>query len=465
MDKLNIVEKTEINNLKTSNSEVEKENSKYKTSIDKNNLQGFKISFNNSCINSYYILKNKIYLLYITSNKEVVLFNIIKMKKVCIFSNKTIKDIYDNIISHYDNDTCKSWFSLDIKLGYITFKFNSDMFSNQVEYDLNYFEKIKEYTKDFTTNLYNKDNKIKYLMNEINYNSNSQPTCIIVDSDQISKTIQLRCKKLDNQTNYNYNNVGYVLITSILKNCDVSLNSINENKNVYLNDLLDKNFYNTGTFKNLINKKYDSQNKDVKNIKKLLSNPDMLYNKSNLFLFNKNNQANNQNKDIIKIKHNNLKDDNTYSDVELLSLINKNIYFIKTNNSTNTNNNTVINNQYIDINKIDINYMHLTDNLRNTLIESKFYNDKDCIINKNSKINSENNTKFELCVCNKYKDFFKNVELIKTDDNTEDVFEVNNNVTISKFKEWIYGFYINRSEFLKKINQELKNIDKSIVRY
>ena len=60
-----------------------------------------------------------------------------------------------DILHKYDQATLKSWFTVDIKLGVPTLIFKQDnLFSNQINFDCDYLEKILERTS-FLSNLKN----------------------------------------------------------------------------------------------------------------------------------------------------------------------------------------------------------------------------------------------------------------------------------------------------------------------
>ena len=56
------------------------------------------------------------------------------------------------LIDPYDTENCKSWFTVDIKLGCLRVTLNKDIFNWRGEYNYDYLEYIKSMTKGFTIN-------------------------------------------------------------------------------------------------------------------------------------------------------------------------------------------------------------------------------------------------------------------------------------------------------------------------
>ena len=64
-----------------------------------------------------------------------------KMKKIREFTAISFDRLIELLTAH-DSITLKSWFQIDIKLGVITVTFNKDCFTNPLNFDFNYLEKL-----------------------------------------------------------------------------------------------------------------------------------------------------------------------------------------------------------------------------------------------------------------------------------------------------------------------------------
>lgn len=117
------------------------------------NFPSSSIEFNNEII-KYHLMKNKIYILCLSSDGKFSIYNILKCEK--IFEIPIEEDFNTNfqkmieIINQYDSTTLKSWFTIDIKLGIITITFNkNNVFNNMFNFDTDYMENIIEKTENF----------------------------------------------------------------------------------------------------------------------------------------------------------------------------------------------------------------------------------------------------------------------------------------------------------------------------
>lgn len=118
---------------------------------DKNNLLVYKTDFSNEIV-KYHLMKNKIYIVYLTTNKRLIIFNILKSNKIAEYEASdymTFEKLVE-LLDKFDLYTLKSWFSLDIKLGALNITFqNENFFSNVFNFDIDYLEKIIEKTNNF----------------------------------------------------------------------------------------------------------------------------------------------------------------------------------------------------------------------------------------------------------------------------------------------------------------------------
>ena len=129
---------------------------------------------NDNEIIRYHIMKNKIYIIAEDINKNVIIYNVIKLKQIAIFVSSSINKITETL-DKFDTTVMKSWFSVEIKVGCITIIFQkSNLFSNQYNFDEEYIEKILEATN-------NLQNIPVTLHKEVNFINQNQ-----VDNSRIS---------------------------------------------------------------------------------------------------------------------------------------------------------------------------------------------------------------------------------------------------------------------------------------
>ena len=87
-------------------------------------------------------MKNKSYILCQTSNKKVMIYSVMKLKKIKEYTNVNFDRLIELLAPH-DSLNQKTWFQVDIKLGVITLTFNKDSFNTSFNEDLNnYLEKL-----------------------------------------------------------------------------------------------------------------------------------------------------------------------------------------------------------------------------------------------------------------------------------------------------------------------------------
>jgi hypothetical protein len=99
-------------------------------------------------------LKNKIYVVCLSTDGKLFIFNIFKCEK--IFETNLKPDYIQNYeslldtIKRYDRITFKSWCQIDIKIGVISITINKNMLNIEVPlFDYDYYEKIIEATSSF----------------------------------------------------------------------------------------------------------------------------------------------------------------------------------------------------------------------------------------------------------------------------------------------------------------------------
>lgn len=153
------------------------------------------IEFNNEII-KYHLMKNKIYILCLSSDGKLSIYNILKCEK--IFEIPIQEDFNTNfqkmvdIINQYDNTTLKSWFTIDIKLGIITITFNkNNVFNNMFNFDPDYLEKIIEKTENFKNLINAKHFTFSNAQNETSNKPNSTNVSLKNNSS---------CGNFDNKT-------------------------------------------------------------------------------------------------------------------------------------------------------------------------------------------------------------------------------------------------------------------------
>lgn len=114
-------------------------------------FKGYLYEFNNEII-KFHLMKNKIYVLCATKNK-LMLYNIMRLRKIAEFqltNNLTFEKMIE-ILDKFDQNTLKTWFIIDIKLGVLTVTFkNENLFNNQYNFDDEYLEKVIDKTNSFT---------------------------------------------------------------------------------------------------------------------------------------------------------------------------------------------------------------------------------------------------------------------------------------------------------------------------
>jgi hypothetical protein len=213
-------------------------------------------------------MKNKIYILCQTA-KKVLIYNIMKMKKIREFTGINLDRLID-LLSPHDSITLKSWFQIHIKLGVVSITFNKDSFSNPLNFDFNYLEKLLD--------RYVRENDIEGL-------KNAQPAKLS-DNHNIPKTVE------------KHTSCGMHLIQSMFNNIvSTSLTTLIE--------FFDNNFYDTNGY---IKKKFLSNTPDMNAIQ--LASTYMLYSSIDYYIsiagymgdnIKKNFQLPNFLKDVVKI--------------------------------------------------------------------------------------------------------------------------------------------------------------------
>lgn len=112
------------------------------------------ISFNTEIaveIIKFQLMKNKMYIICLASNKKVSIYNVLKLKKICEFYTEN-NNIFE-LLEEYDLYALKTWFMPDIKLGMLSVSFsgNNDLlYINTMNFDMDYLEKIIEKTNNFS---------------------------------------------------------------------------------------------------------------------------------------------------------------------------------------------------------------------------------------------------------------------------------------------------------------------------
>jgi hypothetical protein len=118
-------------------------------------------------------MKNKIYIICQTASRNVIIYNIMKMKKIKEIKSVSLDRLIELLAPH-DSINLKSWFQIDIKLGVISIIFNKDSFNNPLNFDFNYLDNILD--------RYVNDNDIEGL-------KNAHPAKIL-DNHNISKVVE-----------------------------------------------------------------------------------------------------------------------------------------------------------------------------------------------------------------------------------------------------------------------------------
>lgn len=142
------------NTTNNSSSNTEKIGLVKKLVNDKIELSTYITDFSNEIV-KFHLMKNKIYILCLTSNKKLMIYNVIKLSKIAEFevNNYTTFEKLIEILDKIDQYTLKSWFSVDIKLGVLTITFQSDnFFVNPLNFDFEYLEKVLDKTENFSKN-------------------------------------------------------------------------------------------------------------------------------------------------------------------------------------------------------------------------------------------------------------------------------------------------------------------------
>ena len=388
------------NDSKSNKYSIDKEKHK----ILKTTLKAFKMKFKEDEVVAYTILKNKIYLLYENKRHEVILFNIVKMSKVHIFYQSDMKSTYENIIMKFDNTPCKSWFTIDLKLGCLAFKFNNDIYNNRGNYNLNYFENIKDLTSNFT---------------KLDSREATEVKCLLINNDKISNTTNIGPRANINEKKLS---IGYLFVFDIIQafcNLSSQSQSFNNKKMADSKNFLELNFYN---FKKFLATKIKQKNSMI------VSTPD---------------QDNNTKQDLKNYYLN-------YQNIELICSKNNNKLFIcLPQNPTGFNNTSNEEKMF--------NYNLLPSFIKDIIPENSFSNSLPNF-NFSNETNAKTGYKFDLIISNKYQDFHK----LQASKNDEDEVEASYDVTVAKFKEWILDKYISNEKFKAKIQAELLKLDPEI---
>ena len=177
---------------------------------------------------SYHLMRNKVYLICLSSNKKISIYNVMKLKKIKELTGITLEKVIE-LLEPFDKVTLKSWFTVDIKLGVLSLIFNKDaLHSNPFNFEINYLEKLFE-----KNNIENDLSNLK-LPISFQYNSNSQT------------------KGFDKS-----NSTGFHLIQQIFSN--VLTNSLNHYREFFENNFYDTTGYIKRKYLNSINSINPSQ--------------------------------------------------------------------------------------------------------------------------------------------------------------------------------------------------------------
>lgn len=317
------------------------------------------------------------------------------MQKVHIFENTNIAKVNEEIIGQFDIDACKSWFTLDIKLGLLSFKFNQDIFANRGEFDLKYFEKIRDFTKEFTD--FSKESLA--FCKKLSLMSMSQ--------DKLSKTINVgpRATNLDKKTSIGYQFLHDVLLT-------LSSSGDNSNKANEMKTFLESNFFN---YKRFLSSKL-----------KMRSTIDQF-------------DLNRIDKDEIS---------KNYFLIDIICARNGKVSYLYVPINPSGFNNTSKDEKIL-------NYQLLPLFVRDLIPQTFFNQNLSNISFKTDTNQAKNGIKFDVILSNKYNDFKKNSNVDKSA-NIEDEIEASYDVLISKLKDWIVDKYLSKDAFITKIQSEMK---------
>lgn len=390
-----------------------------------------RVSFKDNEVMYYSILKDRVYILYENKKGDVVLFNILKMSIVFIFPNSSIKTIYDSYIEPYDKTICKSWFTIDLRLGYLLFKFSSDVFNSKGDFDINYYEKILNLSQNF-----------KIRDNDFVRDVNKRLSCLISSSQKLLNTGYINMKGKSNILNRT--SIGYKLINNIVqwyisvrkKGNSSQSQELRKDKSE-LKHFLEENFINFHKFQGNYGKLLSSNMlSTIKHENK--SGKEDMFGKDELNL-----------NEIESLSQNQLFD---YSKIEMISHKKNSHSYILINQSQGSKNIVSINDYSNKILNYDLFPSFIKDNLPE---ESKIFN-----INYPNQTNKKG-SKFDLIITNKYNHFVKQANSNQNSSSSDEI-EAPYDVSIEKFKEWVIEKYIDKMDFIRKVQNEIKSVDSKL---
>jgi len=211
-----------------------------------NSFGKFFVKFTGEIIR-YDLLKNKIYLVCLTSDCKLFIYNIFKCEK--IFETKLKSDYiahYESlleIIKKFDKNTLKSWCQIDIKIGVITANLNKNLLNTEVPlFDYDYYEKIIEATNGFKKSL----SENIHFISEENIISGFRNTN---NNSSINNAINYSNKSQYNERNYNNNSYNDSIknntTTGFKKRFSAFLKNSPENQIINIGRLFIKSIFST----------------------------------------------------------------------------------------------------------------------------------------------------------------------------------------------------------------------------
>lgn len=356
----------------------------------------------------YYLLKSKLYILLENRSKQIMLFSVVKLKIVHKFSINSSNNKNNNgdefneivkLLESFGSEACRSWFTIDIKLGSLRLSFDKDVYSWKGDLNFDYLEYIKTMTKGFTVDKSKEldENKIfNYQFKEKNNNTNTIAGGV--------RALVIDKKKTP----------GYYIVNNIFSNYFLNEKKDEEESDEDLVMFVEDYFANTKKYLALLKQNKNSITKPKD--KKLHSN-----------------NPNNSETELLY----------DYDTLSIYALKGNRVYpiFFKSKSGI----------AYLNYGRNAFpvfEYKHFPSYIREALLDP----------NSSSFKNSKSKNKFDVILNNKYGDFVKS----SGDESTEqDEIEAVHDVLVGRLKEWIIDKYINKEHFLKRVNKEINDFSDS----
>jgi len=177
----------------------------------------FFLQMHKSEIIKYHIMKNKVYIITEDTDKVVKIYNIIKLKLIASFPNFSL-DKLKEILDPYDVSQ-KSWFNVDTKLGCITISFTqNNVFTNQLNFDEDFIEKILEKTNNLTKINQNLAKDLPFFLKVDMSRSTNETNNYLHSASNLSRTAGSSYGKKDISPLEKMNSLGGIFIISLLDN-------------------------------------------------------------------------------------------------------------------------------------------------------------------------------------------------------------------------------------------------------